>query len=91
MRRSLFALALGGIVAVSALGAATPASAQVVVAQAPAYYGGYYRGYYRPYRYRPYRPPVVYYPPPPPPAYYYPPPAYYYPPTVGFGVTLGAR
>ncbi len=77
MRASLVALALGGVVAVSTLGVAAPASAQTVI-QVQADHDWRYdrwrhRHYYRPYYYRP-RPPVVYYPPPPPPAYYYPPP-----------------
>ncbi len=77
MRTSLVAVALGGIVAVSALGAAAPASAQTVIqvqADHDWRYDRWRHRHYRPYRYYRPAPPVVYYPPPPPPAYYYPPP-----------------
>lgn len=79
MLKSLAGLALGGLVAVSAMGAAAPALAEdssIIQVQGDRDWrwrdGRWRRPYYRPYYYRP--PPVVYYPPPPPPAYYYPPP-----------------
>ena len=88
MRKLLLGLALGGIVAVSAVGTAAPARADsdpaFVRAQADPYWRGrdrpYWRDrrYYRPYHYRP-RPPVVHYPPP---AYYY----YYPPPRPGLSL-----
>lgn len=82
MRKLLLGLALGGVVAVSAMGMATPALADsdpsIIRVQADPYWHGRDRPYwrhrhYRPYYYRP-APPVVYYPPPPPVYYYYPPP-----------------
>jgi hypothetical protein len=88
MRSLLVALALGGFVAVSAVGTATPAAADTYVTVNHRDWHDDWRWRTRPRYYRPYyRPPVVYYPPPPP-AYYYPPPYYYGP---SFGFTLQGR
>jgi len=92
MRSLVTALAVGGVVALSAMAVPAPASADQpatalnrdhVVTVNHRHWHHHHR-HWRHRHWRPYyRPPVVYYPAP---AYYYPPPYYYYGPSIGFSI-----